>query len=334
MKKILILIPILIIAAVVFVTVSSGAVDKGDDSKLTVTIAEGSGTGSIAAELKDNGLIKSELVFKLRSKLGGYDGQYKPGGYLLSKSMDMKEIMNTIRDGNAEVARFTIPEGYNIEQTMQVLIDDGLVTEDEFMEEVRNGDFDYDFLDGLEASDTRLEGYLYPETYDVYMGESAHDIINRMLAQFDKLFIDEYKSKAEDMDMSINDIVAMASIIEKESVAADERPIMAGVFYNRMEEGMPLQSCATIQYILGEAKQFLSIADTQIESPYNTYLNDGLPPGPICSPRIESIEAALYPDDNDYIYFVLKPDLNGEHNFSSDYDEFLKDKEAYNAVAK
>jgi UPF0755 protein len=129
--------------------------------------------------------------------------------------------------------------------------------------------------------------------------------------------------------MSVRDAVTMASLIERESKTAEERPIMAGVFYNRLDIDMLLQSCASIQYILGEPKEFLTEADTQIESPYNTYLHKGLPPGPICSPRMASIEAALYPDENDFIYFVVSEKLDGTHNFSADYSKFLKDKAAY-----
>jgi len=155
-----------------------------------------------------------------------------------------------------------------------------------------------------------------------------------MLAQFDKLYLPLYYDRAAQMEMSVRDVVTMGSIIERESVVASERPLMAGVFYNRLAQGMRLESCATIQYILGEPKEFLTNADTQIESPYNTYLHDGLPPGPICNPRMASIEAALYPDENDYVYFVLSPSLDGTHNFSADYNEFLRNKDAYYAVVE
>ena len=150
-----------------------------------------------------------------------------------------------------------------------------------------------------------------------------------MLGQFDKLFKAEYYDQAEALGRAVRDVVVMGSIIERESKAAEERPIMAGVFYNRLKKDMKLESCATIQYILGEPKEFLTNADTRIESPFNTYLHQGLPPGPICSPRMASVEAALYPDENDFVFFVLSPDLNGTHNFSKDYSKFQKDKDAY-----
>ncbi|MDR0853639.1 MAG: endolytic transglycosylase MltG [Clostridiales Family XIII bacterium] len=296
-----------------------------------VEIPEGSGTAAIAGILKEATVIDSEFFFKLRSKSLGFDGQYKAGEYELSGAQTMTDIMKALIEGvSADTVRFTIPEGYNTIQVKNVLVEAGLVTEDEFLNEVRSGAFDYDFLvDCPAGKDERFEGFLYPETYDVYADASAHDIIVKLLDQFDKLWTAEDQAQAAKLDMSVRDIVTMASIVERESKAAEERPLMAGVFYNRLEQGMKLESCATIQYILGEPKEFLTIADTQIESPYNTYLHEGLPPGPVCNPRIQSIEAALYPDDNDYIFFVVSQKLDGTHNFSADYNKFLADKDAY-----
>jgi UPF0755 protein len=155
-----------------------------------------------------------------------------------------------------------------------------------------------------------------------------------MLAQFDALFKPEYYTAAEAMGMTVREVVTLASIVERESVVAEERPLMARVFLNRLGQGMLLESCATIQYILGEPKEFLTNEDTRIESPYNTYLNQGLPPGPICNPRIASVEAALFPDDDDFVFFVLSPELDGTHRFSSDYNEFLQNKDAYYAAVE
>lgn len=315
---------------------SQKPVDVSDTEMRKVVIEQGSSTGDIAAVLESAGLIRNTTLFKLYSKLEHFDGQYRAGTYGLSRAMSTLEIIETIIAGvSADVKRFTIPEGYNTLQTMKALVEAGLVTEAEFMDEVENGEFDYAFLEGTPAGPERLEGFLYPETYEVYADATAHDIIDRMLSQFDKLFKPEYYDRAGEMEMSVRDVVVMGSIIERESKSADERPLMAGVFYNRLEIDMLLQSCATIQYILGEPKEFLTEADTRIESPYNTYLHKGLPPGPVCSPRMASVEAALYPDENDYIYFVLSEKLDGTHNFSADYSKFERDKAAYKkAVAE
>jgi UPF0755 protein len=249
--------------------------------------------------------------------------------------MSVDEIAELIMTGTlAETKSFMIPEGYNIKQIARKLAEEGIVSETDFYDVVQNGDFDYDFLVDCPPGTERLEGFLYPETYEIYADASAYDIVSKMLGQFFALFKVEYAEKAQEMGMSVRDIVTMASIIERESVAAEERPIMSGVFYNRLAEGMKLESCATIQYILGEPKEVLLNEDLEIESPYNTYLYEGLPPGPICSPRMASIEAALYPDENDYIFFVLSDTLDGTHKFSSDYNEFLKNKDAYWAAVE
>jgi UPF0755 protein len=304
-----------------------------DESFVTVEVEAGSGTQAIGELLEEKGLIRSAFIFKLHSRLAGNDGTYKIGSYELSRSMSMDELMAEIALGSkADVKRFTIPEGYNILQVTNRLVEEGIVTEADLREELENGVFDYAFLEDIPDGADRLEGFLYPETYEVFATATAHDVIDKMLAQFDKLYPAEYYDKAAAMDFSVRDIVTMASIIERESKTAEERPVMAGVFYNRLDIGMKLESCATIQYILGEPKEFLTYDDLAIESPYNSYLHEGLPPGPICSPRMASVEAALYPDDNDFIYFVVSPKLDGTHNFSADYNKFLKDKEAYNAA--
>jgi len=323
-------------------TVYEGALepaDPGNTKEVIVLIPEGSSTASIAKILRERGLIKngvlsgmvSEYFFNAHCKRMEYDGQFKYGEYSLNKNMSVDEIAAELIRGVvvAGTKKFTIPEGYNITQIAHALKDQGIVTEAEFFEVVQNGFFDYAFLDDCPVGPERLEGFLYPETYEVYEDATANDIVSKMLAQFDALFKEEYYERAEEMGMSVYEIVTMGSIVERESVAAEERPLMAGVFYNRIEQDIKLESCATIQYILGEPKEFLTNADTEIPSPYNTYLHEGLPPGPICSPRMASIEAALYPDENDFIYFVLSDTLDGTHNFSSDYGEFLRNKDAY-----
>jgi UPF0755 protein len=338
-----------LIALVIVVVIAAGALftlnmaydnavqptDPGNTDAITASIPAGASTAAIAAILKENGLIGNELFFKVHCRRMGYDGQFKHGDYALNKSMTADEIADALIKGTlAQTKSFTIPEGYNIIQIARSLAEQGIVSEADFYDEAQNGSFGYAFLADCPPGSERLEGFLYPETYEVYADATAHDVVGKMLAQFDALFKPEYYARAQEMGMGVRDIVTMGSIIERESVAAEERPLMAGVFYNRLGQGMRLESCATIQYILGEPKEFLTIADTQIESPYNTYLHEGLPPGPICSPRMASIEAALYPDDNDFVFFVLSDGLDGTHKFSADYDEFLRNKDAYYAAVE
>lgn len=315
---------------------SMNPVDPGNTREVVILVPQGSTTVDIATILGDRGLIKNEYFFRIHCQRLGYDSQFKYGEYTLTKSMSVDEIAEILMAGVvlAETKRFTIPEGYNIKQIAQTLAKSGIITESAFYNEVENGDFDYAFLDGCPPGRERLEGFLYPETYEVFEDVTAYEVVDKMLAQFNLLYELKYYARAQELGMSVREIVTMASIVERESVAEEERPIMAGVFYNRLEEGMKLESCATIQYILGEPKEFLTNADTEIPSPYNTYLHEGLPPGPICSPRIESIEAALYPDENNYIFFVLSEELNGTHMFSHDYNEFLRNKDAYYAAVE
>lgn len=329
---ILIIVAVVVVVAIVAVigfNMSVGPVDSGDETKISVVIEEGYSTEMVGDALKEKELITNVTVFKLKSKLEGYDGGYQPGVYSLSKSQSMEEVMAVIVSGKSDVARFTIPEGYTTEQTMGVLVDAQLVTEDDFMDEVLNGDFDYKFLAGTPDDETRLEGFLYPDTYEVYRNATAHDIIDRMLSHFDELVTDEHYAKAKDLGMSIKDIVTMASLIERETKISDERAKVASVIYNRLDKNMKLQIDAAIQYILDEPKEHLLYSDLKVDSPYNIYQHEGLPPGPICSPRIECIDAALNPDDTNFIYYVMAPALDGTHNFSETAAEFEKNKAAY-----
>lgn len=326
---ILIGIAIIAIAAVysLYMGRESKPVQPGSKDYVTVTIPTGTGTEGIANILDENNIIDNTGVFKLLSKSKGYDGKFKAGQYSLSPGMSMEEIMKALIAGKAETVRFTIPEGYDIKRTTAKLSEDGLINADAFAKEIETGQFDYEFLKDAPAGPDRLEGFLFPETYEIFANANEHDIIDKMLYQFNKVFTKEYYARAEELGMSVRDVITLASIIEREARVPEDRPVIASVFYNRLKINMPLQSCATVQYILGEQKPVLSIKDTKIESPYNTYLHPGLPPGPIASPGADSIKAALYPADTDYLYFLAKGD--GSHAFSSTYEQFLKDKAKY-----
>lgn len=166
---------------------------------------------------------------------------------------------------------------------------------------------------------------MFPDTYEFKAGATEHEIINKMLGRFEEILNSEISKELG--DRSLDDLIIMASIVEREARVESERPIIAAVFYNRLKVDMQLQSCATIQYILGTNKERLLYKDLEIESPYNTYLNSGLPAGPICSPGRDSLKAALEPANVDYLYFVLKKyDGDGSHNFASNYNDFLKYK--------
>ncbi|MDO4552223.1 MAG: endolytic transglycosylase MltG [Bacillota bacterium] len=302
-------------------------VEPGSTEIVAFSVPAGSSTTAIAAMLEEQGLINSERAFKRLTKRAGYDGQYQAGNFSLSPGMSTEEIMEALLTGRGDTVMFTVPEGYDIRRTTEKLAGEQLIDAEAFAAEIETGEFDYWFTEGLPEGPDRLEGYLFPETYQVYKDATERDIILRMLDQFEAVFTEEYRERAAELGMSVEDVITLASIVEREAVVSEDRPVIAGVFYNRLEIGMPLQSCATVQYILGEQKPVLSVADTQIESPYNTYLYGDLPPGPICSPGEESIRAVLYPQESDYLYFLAKGD--GSHVFSVTYEEHLENKALY-----
>lgn len=330
-KKILIAVicvAVIMVAGAVFYIAGLGkALDSNDTQTVSVIISSGSSTGQIGQILEEEGIIISADKFKIWSRIKGYDSRYKAGTYTLSPSMDFQEIADIIVSGKVTTVNFTIPEGYTIYQTASAIAAKGLGDYDTLVSLIEAGDFEYDFLKAAQNNKNKLEGYLFPNTYTVDEGMNEEQIIKVMLDQFEK---QPYKVYAESgSSYSLNDIITVASIIERECKVDEERPLVASVIYNRLAKGMPLQMCSTVQYVLGKQKEVLTYADTRIESPYNTYTNTGLPPGPICSPGLAAIKAALNPADTDYLYFVLSEKLDGTSNFSSDYAQFEKDKAAY-----
>ncbi|MDD5926983.1 MAG: endolytic transglycosylase MltG [Firmicutes bacterium] len=330
-KKILIAVicvaVIIVAGAVFYITGLGKALDSNDTQTVSVIISSGSSTGQIGQILEEEGIISSADKFKIWSRIKGYDSRYKAGTYTLSPSMDFQKIADIIVSGKVTTVNFTIPEGYTIYQTASAIAAKGLGDYDTLVSLIEAGDFEYDFLKDAQNNKNKLEGYLFPNTYTVDEGMNEEQIIKVMLDQFEK---QPYKVYAESgSSYSLNDIITVASIIERECKVDEERPLVASVIYNRLAKGMPLQMCSTVQYVLGKQKEVLTYADTRIESPYNTYTNTGLPPGPICSPGLAAIKAALNPADTDYLYFVLSEKLDGTSNFSSDYAQFEKDKAAY-----
>lgn len=331
--KIAIVIGVLLILGAISFRLALGTIiepfNPADTTKVIITIPMGSGTSQISSLLEENGIIKDADAFKLLSKITGSSGKYKAGTYAFSPSMNAYDIIKILHAGISIGNMITIPEGYAIGQVGDILSKEGFVDKALFMDELENGKFDQKFIEFLPEGPNRLEGYLFPETYEIPIDATEHEIINIMLNQFDALFIDEYYARADELGLSVNDIMTIASMIEREAAVSKDRPLVSSVVYNRIKQGMPLQFCSTVQYILGDQKARLSTEDTQIDSPYNTYINQGLPPGPICSPGIDSIKAALYPADTDYLYFVVDPEGERTHKFSKSYEEFLINKEAY-----
>ena len=334
-KKIIVIVVLALVLAAacgvgVYISKLGEPLNPDDTSMVSVTIEPGSGTIDIGNQLVESGIIDGMDRFKLWSRIKGYDSKYQAGTYSLSPSMSYEEIAGVLVGGKVDTFNFTIPEGYTIKQVADALAEQGVADRDKILELAAGNTFDeaYSFLAGAQTGENHLEGYLLPNTYTMPAGATEEDIIRVMLSQFEKDVLPLY-DKVKDGGKSLNDYIIAASIVEREAVKDEERPLVASVINNRLAIDMPLQMCSTVQYILGEPKAVLSNADTQIPSPYNTYINNGLPPGPICSPGLASIQAALEPAETDYLYFVLSEKLDGSSNFSSDYNQFLRDKDAY-----
>ncbi len=304
--------------------------DANDTALRTIEIVEGSSTIDIAEALEKEGIINRAFDFRLFSRLRGYDGEYLAGTYSLSPSMDMETIAQVIMTGVVNIDFFTIPEGLTVRQIALRLHQNGRADYDKFMALASSSTFDYDFLPSdLPEGDERLAGFLFPDTYSFTEDVDEYAIINMMLSRFGDLYTPEMRARAKELGYTDREILTIASIIERETVLPEERALVSSVIYNRLNAGMNLEMCSTVQFILGEQKEFLTYEDTSIDDPYNTYIYAGLPPGPICCPGIESIKAALYPADTDYLFFVVSAELDGSMAFSSDYDQFLADKDAY-----
>jgi UPF0755 protein len=286
-----------------------------------VSIPSGSSSVRVARMLEESGLIRNRDVFRYYAKYRGLDSKIKAGNYLFTYGMTMDELLQELTAGNVyrPTIRVTIPEGFSVEQIAQRLAQNGLVDYDEFMVLV-GGTVP---VMGQVNSKQRyaLEGYLFPDTYEFDITISPEAIISRMQSRLDEVFTAEMRSRADELGMSVHEIMTLASLVEREVRAPQERDLVAGVMYNRLAKGMPLQLCASVIYALGEHRTVLLNKDLEVESPYNTYKYTGLPPGPIAAPGRDAIMAVLYPAQSDYLYYVLKEDGTGTHFFGRTFAE-------------
>lgn len=302
------------------------------NQEIAVTIPKGI-TGAKAIQiLEDEGLIRNAALTRYYVRFH-LDGQMNviAGDYLLRQGMTIQEILDTLAAGTVikkETVKFTVPEGYNVTQVAQRLAEQGLVNEQIFLEAANNRNYDFVYLESIPVIEDRkylLEGFLFPETYEILKTATEHDIIQRMLKQFEKEFKDEWLQQLQLDGRTVYEVVIMASIVERETVADKERPIVAGVFYNRLnvQPAWALESCATVQYALGVQRDIITFADLETDSPYNTYRNPGLPPAPIASPGRASLQGTVFPEQHPYFFFVTKKDGSSEHHFSRTLSEHL-----------
>jgi len=288
---------------------------------VTIVVKSGMSTQTISDMLYKRGIIKSSLVFRAVARYEGLDNSLKAGEYSFRGDMSIKEIVDILDKGVTSASEFTIPEGYTINQIAELLETKKLASADNFRKAA--AEFTpYAYMNSPNKVMYKAEGYVFPDTYKISAGVSEKDLLKMMVEQFNTKFTPEMHQQAQNLGLSVREVIILASLVEKEAKASNERPIIAGVFLNRIKMGMPLQSCATIQYILGYPKPELTVQDTEIPSDYNTYLHPGLPPGPIANPGLASINAVLNAAATDYLYFVA--DKKGEHHhFSRTYEEHL-----------
>lgn len=288
----------------------------------TILIPPGSGTRQIASILKFYRIIDHPLYFILQAKRKGVENSLKAGEYRFNNRMSMEEILDRLNKGEMITYSFTIPEGYNLKEIAARLEAEGFASSERFLALCYNRDIIYSL--GLNAGS--LEGCLFPDTYQVIRGISEKEIITIMFDRFRKI-TDPFQGKIKEMKVSLHSIITLASLIEKEAKKKEEKSLISAVFHNRLKKGMPLEACVTVLYALGYHKYLLTYDDLKIESPYNTYLHCGLPPGPICSPGRTSIEAALNPAPVPYLYFVSQQ--NGSHQFSETFTQHKRAKRVY-----
>lgn len=297
-------------------------VDPNDTKQVEIVVNEGMGSSELGSLLSEKRLVSNQLAFTTYLKENQLDGSIQAGTFHLSPSMSMKEIVDalTVSTG-AEAVQITIPEGYEVRQIVELLKEKEVLTDEKkFYEVLEKGEFNYDFLKGIDRS-KHLEGFLFPDTYEFFKNSSPEEIITKFLENFNSKFDENLRSRAKELNLNVEQAITLASIVEREAADPDERSIISGVFHNRLKEGMMLQSCATVQYILKERKPILSYEDMAIESDYNTYIKEGLPPAPIANPGLASIKAALFPADTTYKFFVLKGENETTHYFAETFEE-------------
>ncbi len=289
--------------------------------KFVIVVQPGMVSRDIGELLYKQGAVKSVFLFQMIAKVQGIENSLQAGEYVLSQDMTIQQVIDTLAKGETAYQKITIPEGYTVEQIAKLLQEKQLGDEEK-IKKLAQSFVPYPYMNNNNLNVVyKAEGYMFPNTYRISKGTTEEQMLRMMTTQFDTQFTESMRTRANDMGLSIKDVIILASLVEKEAQLPQDRPIIAGVFINRLKQSMPLQSCATIQYILGYPKAELSVQDTEISSPYNTYQHMGLPPGPIANPGIAAIDAVLYPQRTEFVYFVA--DKKGAHHFSKTYEEHL-----------
>ena len=280
-----------------------------------VVVQSGLGFKALSSLLYQKGMILHPVKFRLFARIKGYDKRIKAGEYLLSSAMTPEKILETMVDGKVYLHRLTIPEGYNLGQIAEAVETEGFTSEADFLKAATDPDLVH--VKGIDAQ--TFEGYLFPDTYYFPRGVTPENIISIMVKRFRSVFTPEWEKQTKTLGMTIHQVITLASIIEKETAVADERPVISSVFHNRLKRNMRLESDPTVIYGIEDYNGNITRKDLAHPTPYNTYTIKGLPPGPISNTGAKAIEATLYPADTKFLYFVSRNDQT--HHFSTNFKD-------------
>lgn len=306
-----------------------------DSTPVEFSIRAGENGATVAAHLERLGIVRDAELFRLVLRYWGVDAQIEAGDYLLRRDMPMSEVVSQLQHGRLRAKTVTIREGLRAEEVAHLLASEGLVDQEEFILLVRDDAFHHDFLrDRPSDAPKTLEGFLFPDTYQFPVNITATGLIDVMLQNFDQRVTIEMRQQALDNGLDLFQALTLASIVEREAVVPEERPIIASVYLNRLRRGMYLEADPTVQYAKGYDAQAarwwprLALDELRaVDSPFNTFIHPGLPPGPICSPGLASIQAVLNPADTEFLFFHAKGD--GSHAFAKTFEEHLENQKQY-----
>lgn len=325
-------------------------VDKNDAAPIEVVIPSSSSASSIARILynacgaEEEGLIQNTAVFKVYVDFVGKANSMKAGTYVLSKNMTLEQIVDIICEGNApkQTVKFTIPEGYTVEDIGRTLLEKGLISDTATLDSVAKTGIGFDnfafIAERMAHADPGwtylMEGFLFPDTYEVYRDATVDTILIKMLNRFNEIYSEAYAARAAELNLSMDQVVTLASLIEREAQEDEDFAKVSAVFHNRLNQDMPLQSCASLSYALKENKYTFTEAELATESPYNTYKFKGLPAGPVSNPGKTAIEAALYPNSEflseGYLFFCNgNPAVSNALIFAKTYEEHQSNIKEY-----
>lgn len=339
MKKILIIVLFLALGVLIFYGVYNFSINSAvsDNAEIiSFEIKSGEGVKKIGANLLAEGLIKSDFFFETYIWQTKNETKLQAGVYELNKTMSIVEIVNKFISGKviSQERDIKILEGWKIADMEEYFVKNNILEEGEFskLANAPVDDWSFDFAKPGYLEDVPpgvdLEGYIFPDTYRIFKGASAEDIIEKALDNFDNKLSQELRDEIAAQGKSIHDIITLASIIEKEVPLEDDMAVVSGILYKRMKIGMRLEVDASVNYASGKSDPSVTYADLQIDSPYNTYKYYGLPPGPICSPGLQAIIAAIRPKESPYLFYLNRPDT-GETIFSKSFEEHIRNKNKY-----